>query len=59
MILKHTATNLTPEDHLKFGILAAQAGMSKSALLRKIVEDYIKAGAKPYRNGNFRKGGRV
>ncbi len=40
--MKHVATSLTPEDQLKFGVIAARQGLSKSALLRKLALEVIK-----------------
>ena len=58
MPTKHCVTLLSPEKHLRFGVIAAQLGMSKAALLRRMVDDYIIRHEKPT-GGNFRKGGKA
>lgn len=56
METQHAGAQIPAEDHLKFGILAARRGMSKSELLRQLIrEAVIKAEKK--QDGNFRKGG--
>lgn len=51
MKLKYIGTNIEEEQHKMFRVLAAQLGQSSSALLKKLVNDFItksqkKGGAK-------------
>ncbi len=58
MITKHIAALIPEEKLLKFGIIAAKTGISKSELLRRLIDAAI-IKDENLRGGNFRKGGRI
>lgn len=41
MKTKYIGTHLSPEEHKQFGVRAAELGISKSALLRRLAEEAL------------------
>ncbi len=58
MTTKHLAALIPEEKLLKFGIIAAKIGISKSELIRRLIDAAI-IKDEAVRGCNLRKGGRI